>query len=1133
MVLSLITAIPITAHADDSYDAVIDVVNGTGTGDGWTYESGEIWINESGSYFISGDGIQTSNRIQVKAGITAAVTLDDVNINTVLPFNCGDNSNVTVVLVDNSENIFSGGGAHAGLRVAPTATLTITTAGQSIGNGSLSAQGGEDNSSNWASAGIGGSQLEQSGTIVINGGTVYAKGGNGRPSGTWTGPGGAGIGGASGRACGDITINGGNVTAFGGDVNPEGAGIGGGSSDPSTYIGKITINGGRVRAYSGQTGTSGTGIGFCSAIAIADAADVNAYSSGNYPAIYGTTDTTGHSAFLLNFMLDASVSQDTDITITQKDDSGDNFQLMLPNGYKNLAATVGTSNNYTGDLSDGSKKIVALSDEGTEFPGIWDSSGTALSSYSVKLKANPVCMINSTEYETLDSALANVTFGQTIKLLTDITHNSRIKIDSNGFDLTLDLNGHTLTVEAPSSCIEIHNSSNISVIDSVGDGMLIANTTGDGAIALRAESYGNIMVDAPLTINAMSSNSRGIRTYAAGSVTVTDAEINASKIGVESYGDWNYHQDASTITVTGNITMSGDSTEYGAYAYSGGEVTINGDVEGANTGLCSDGGTLTVTGDVSGNTEGVRMYSDGGNITVTGNVSSPGNYSYGILASGGTIAVTGNVSANGSNAIAVCSNGSGSVMVGGNVNATGTSSFGAEVWDNSSVKIDGIINATGYVSIAGTVKGPGDTYEPTKLAGYYTYANSSNLLNYVLVKGIYQVTFDTQGGSTIESVTTGYNTEITSPTEPTRTGYTFGGWYKEAACTNAWNFATDKVTTATTLFAKWIPNPFMVTFNTQGGNTIGSVTTGYDTAITAPPAPTRSGYNFGGWYKESACTDDWDFTTDKVTSATTLYAKWAPNTYTVKFNTNGGKGTMPSLSLAYNTSKTLTANAFKKTGYSFLGWAKTPTGAVVYKDKTSVKNLTAANRGTINLYAKWGPPILEAKSQNYTSIKISWAYAGSATSYKVYRATRAKGTYSLVHKATSTARSWIDRGQKTGKTYYYKVYPVAGGKTYKFSTYKSAKAVPTAPTVKAFKYTTSSAKITWTGVAGATKYKIYRATSSTGMYSLVYTASSKARSWVNTGRAVGKTYYYKVRAYHLEGKTKVYGSYSSPQYVRF
>ena len=76
-------------------------------------------------------------------------------------------------------------------------------------------------------------------------------------------------------------------------------------------------------------------------------------------------------------------------------------------------------------------------------------------------------------------------------------------------------------------------------------------------------------------------------------------------------------------------------------------------------------------------------------------------------------------------------------------------------------------------------------------------------------------------------------------------------------------------------------------------------------------------------------------------------------TYTVVFDANGGTGTMANKSAKVGTSFTLPANAFKRTDYTFAGWAKTPTGSVAYKNKVSVKNLTTTDKGVVTLYAKW------------------------------------------------------------------------------------------------------------------------------------------------------------------------------------
>ncbi|WP_318615743.1 DUF4073 domain-containing protein, partial [Sporosarcina sp. YIM B06819] len=112
------------------------------------------------------------------------------------------------------------------------------------------------------------------------------------------------------------------------------------------------------------------------------------------------------------------------------------------------------------------------------------------------------------------------------------------------------------------------------------------------------------------------------------------------------------------------------------------------------------------------------------------------------------------------------------------------------------------------------------------------------------------VIFDAQGGSVVESKTAIYNTAITAPTVPTKAGYTFDGWYKEVGLTNAWDFTEDTVTSATTLYAKWTINNYTVTFDSQGGSAVSDKTTNYNTAITAPTAPTKVGYTFDGWYKE-------------------------------------------------------------------------------------------------------------------------------------------------------------------------------------------------------------------------------------------------------------------------------------------
>lgn len=80
---------------------------------------------------------------------------------------------------------------------------------------------------------------------------------------------------------------------------------------------------------------------------------------------------------------------------------------------------------------------------------------------------------------------------------------------------------------------------------------------------------------------------------------------------------------------------------------------------------------------------------------------------------------------------------------------------------------------------------------------------------------------------------------------------------------------------AAMVFTSCNKDTYTVTFNSQGGSNVAAIKVKAGGTISAPTAPTRSGYVFGGWYKESSCTTEWNFSSDKVNSDITLYAKWA------------------------------------------------------------------------------------------------------------------------------------------------------------------------------------------------------------------------------------------------------------------
>ena len=120
--------------------------------------------------------------------------------------------------------------------------------------------------------------------------------------------------------------------------------------------------------------------------------------------------------------------------------------------------------------------------------------------------------------------------------------------------------------------------------------------------------------------------------------------------------------------------------------------------------------------------------------------------------------------------------------------------------------------------------------------------------------------------------------------------------------------------------------------------------------------PTRTGYTFAGWNTKAdgSGTNYAKGASYSANADVTLYAKWTAHTYTVKFNANGGTGTMASQSFTYGVEQKLTANSFTRTGYSFNSW-NTNTGGTgtKYTNQQSVQDLTSTNNGTVNLYAQW------------------------------------------------------------------------------------------------------------------------------------------------------------------------------------
>ena len=183
-----------------------------------------------------------------------------------------------------------------------------------------------------------------------------------------------------------------------------------------------------------------------------------------------------------------------------------------------------------------------------------------------------------------------------------------------------------------------------------------------------------------------------------------------------------------------------------------------------------------------------------------------------------------------------------------------------------------------------------------------------------------------------------------------------------------------------------------------------------------------------------------------------------------------------------------------------------------YKVRAIAKDGAYAESKVVSRTCDLPCPVVSATNTASTGYpKLTWEAVEGAKEYKVYRATSKSGDYSLTKTTTST--SYTNSTAKVGKTYYYKVMAVAENSAANsaYSAVKSRTCDLPRPVVTASNVTsTGYPKLTWGAVEGAKEYKVYRATSEDGAYSLTKTTAST--SYTNTSAKPGNVYYYKVMA---------------------
>ena len=281
----------------------------------------------------------------------------------------------------------------------------------------------------------------------------------------------------------------------------------------------------------------------------------------------------------------------------------------------------------------------------------------------------------------------------------------------------------------------------------------------------------------------------------------------------------------------------------------------------------------------------------------------------------------------------------------------------------------------------------------------------------------YTISYNANGGSNVPASQTKVHgvTLTLSSTVPYRTNYEFVGWSASSSATTATYTAGGSYTgnVSVTLFAVWKYKPatYTVSYDANGGTGApGRQTKTYGVTLTLTTLiPTRRNYSFVGWSKDRNATSASYTAGGSYTdnADVTLYAVWRydPETYSIRYNANGGTGAPANQSKTYGVPLTLSAVKPTRAGYEFLGWSTDPTTMLTnyapgerYTDEASVTFYAVwryiPKTYTVSYDANGGgnTPASQTKTEDVTLILTStiptrygytfkgWAMSSSATS---------------------------------------------------------------------------------------------------------------------------------------------------------
>ena len=320
------------------------------------------------------------------------------------------------------------------------------------------------------------------------------------------------------------------------------------------------------------------------------------------------------------------------------------------------------------------------------------------------------------------------------------------------------------------------------------------------------------------------------------------------------------------------------------------------------------------------------------------------------------------------------------------------------------------------------------------------------------IRNTFTVSYNSNGGDSgsMSSDTVSYgDSYYTKANGFGKTGYYFTGWNEKAdgKGTNwtswigkAWKWTYTK---NITLYAQWTPNTYKVAYNRNGGTgNMSPDTVTYNTNYTTKSNKfKRTGYTFAGWNeKADGKGTNWTSWIGKAwkwtyTKNITLYAQWTPNEYNVKYDANGGSGTMATDSVTFDANYVTKSNKFVEKGYHFIGWNERADGKGTDWTSWIGKSWKWSYTRNVTLYAQWAPNkyriVYHPQAPSYSSDAVTGTMTDTECTYN-QEATLRKNIFSLNnHTFLGWSTSKLTSSQENSKKEKNKAIVYKDGQTVK------------------------------------------------------------------------------------------------------